>query len=257
MTRPTRKKFIAGNWKMYKTLPEALELVSELKTLVSTVDDVDIAVIPPALFVHPVALRLADSKIHVGVQNIQGSGFAAQTGELSADMLASVGARFCLAGHSERRQFYGETDAGVNAKVKAILQAGLVPILCIGETIGERQAGNTFQVLERQMAAGLDGITDGQLSSMVVAYEPVWAIGTGHTATTSQVAEVHHWLRSWGSRNFMAATADALRIQYGGSVKPSNAKELMHVPDVDGALVGGASLDARSFCDIIKASQVA
>ena len=254
MGERSRRKLIAGNWKMYKTLPEALEMVTELKRLAAMVRHVDMAVIPPALFVEPVARKLAESNIQVGVQNILAAGYGAYTGELSADMLPSVGAKYCLTGHSERRQYYGEIDAVVNAKVKAILQVGVTPIFCVGETNEHRESGRTFDVLDQQMSGGLDGISDDQLAGMVLAYEPVWAIGTGHTATAAQVEEVHTWLRGWVREHFAAFTSNALRIQYGGSVKPSNAAELMHVPNVDGALVGGASLDARSFSDIIKAS---
>ena len=249
-----RRKFIAGNWKMNTTLPEALELVTELKRLVSRFRSVDIAVIPPALFVEPVHRRLEDSNVAVGVQNILQSGFGAFTGELSADMLKSVGATYCLAGHSERRQFYGDTNEIVNGKIKAILNAGILPIFCIGETLAQRESGQTFHVLGEQMRAGLEDISTEQLSTMVLAYEPVWAIGTGRTASPEQVGEVHSWLRNWMVENYDADTANAVRIQYGGSVKAENASELMSVPNVDGALVGGASLKAQSFAEIIKGS---
>jgi triosephosphate isomerase len=250
-----RRKLVAGNWKMYKTLPEALALVTELKRLVSMIRDVDVAVIPPALLVEPVARRLADSNIRVGVQSIHDVGFGAFTGELSAEMVPGVGATLCLAGHSERRKLFGETNAAVNRKVKAILKAQVTPILCIGETLEEREGGRTFSVLGEQMAEGLKDVTPSQVASLVLAYEPVWAIGTGRNATAEQVAEVHAWLRGWVGQNVGAEAAAAVRIQYGGSVKASNAAELLHTPNVDGALVGGASLDAEGFSQIIKAAR--
>jgi triosephosphate isomerase len=249
-----RRKLIAGNWKMYKTLPQAMELVMELKRLVAMVRGCDVAVIPPALLVEPVGRRLADSGIGVGVQNIHDTGFGAFTGELSADMLPGVGATYCIAGHSERRKIFGESDETVNRKVKAILSVGVTPILCIGETLQEREDGRTFPVLRRQMEVGTSGLSEEQVGRIVLAYEPVWAIGTGRNATAEQVAEVHGWLRGWLGDHFGGQVAEMVRIQYGGSVKPDNAAQLMHTPNVDGALVGGASLDAASFAQIVKAS---
>ncbi len=247
-----RRKFIAGNWKMYKTMPEAIELVSELKRLLAMVRNVDVAVVPPALFVEPVAKRLAESNIGVGVQNIHDGGFGAFTGEISASMLPGLGIKYAVVAHSERRQYFGETDEGANRKVRALLDNGIIPILCIGETLAQREAGETFSVLAKQMAGGLKDLTAGQVAGMVLAYEPVWAIGTGVTAQPEQVAEVHSWLRNWLADRFDAGSAEQVIIQYGGSVKPSNAGELMRVPNVDGALVGGASLDAASFVAIVK-----
>jgi triosephosphate isomerase (TIM) len=251
----SRRKLVAGNWKMYKTLAEGQELAMELRRLVSMVRQVDVAVIPPALLVAPIAHTLRESNIGVGVQNIHGPGFGAYTGELSSDMLAGTGATYCLAGHSERRKYFGETSTMVNEKVKAILTVDLVPILCIGETIEQRQASETFPVLKEQLLVGLTDLTDEQVAGLVVAYEPVWAIGTGHTASAEQVEEVHTFLRTVLTDEFGSATAEKVRIQYGGSVKPSNAAELLHTPNVDGALVGGASLDATSFADIVKAGK--
>jgi len=252
--KQARRKLVAGNWKMYKTLPEALELVTELRRLVSMVRKSDIAVIPPALFVEPLVRRLADSNIAVGVQNIYDTGFGAFTGQLSAEMVASVGAAYCLAGHSERRKHFFETDKDVNRKVKAIFSVGVTPIMCIGETLEEREQDRKFPVLGRQMTEGLSGITDEQAGNMVIAYEPVWAIGTGRTASAEQVEEVHTWLREWLVDTYGAGTADKTIIQYGGSVKPENARTLLHTPNVDGALVGGASLKPASFAKIVKAS---
>jgi len=251
---PERRKIIAGNWKMYLTLPEALELALELKRLVAMVRQADIAVIPPSLLVHPVARRLEGSNISVGVQNIHDAGFGAVTGELSASMLKGVGATYCLAGHSERRQFFGDTDKVVNRKVHAILEQGISPILCVGESLEEREAGDTFSVLRRQLNAGMAGLDTPQALRLVLAYEPVWAIGTGLTASAEQAEEVHTWIRGWLQENFGDAVAKSVRIQYGGSVKPENAASLLHTPNVDGALVGGASLKPDSFAQIVKAS---
>ena len=248
-----RRKFIAGNWKMYTTLSEALELVTELKRLVSMARQVDIAVVPPALFVEPVSRRLMDSNIGVGVQNIYSSDFGAFTGELSARMLSGMNIGYCLAGHSERRQFFGDTDEVVNAKVKAIFAQNVTPIFCIGETLEERKSDRTFSVLSQQLTGGLADIDAEQAGGIVLAYEPVWAIGTGLTASAEQVEEVHTWLRGWLGENYGKEVAERIRIQYGGSVKPENAAELLHTPNVDGALVGGASLKADSFARIVKA----
>lgn len=248
-----RRKLVVGNWKMYLRLPEALKLAIELRRLVSMVRTVDIAVLPPALFVEPIARRLADSNIKVGVQNIWDKGHGAFTGELSADMLSGVGAVFCLAGHSERRSLFGESDDVVNRKVKAILSVGIIPIMCIGETLEQREKGETFDVLRMQMERGLADIEGSMAEKLVLAYEPVWAIGTGRNATAEQVEEVHSWLRSWLADNKGRSVSDAVRIQYGGSVKPDNAAGLLHTNNVDGALVGGASLDAESFARIVKA----
>jgi triosephosphate isomerase (TIM) len=248
-----RRKLIAGNWKMFTTLPEALELVTELKRLVSMARQVDIAVVPPALFVEPVSRRLADSNIGVGVQNIYSADFGAFTGELSSQMLSGMNVSYCLAGHSERRQYFGDTDEVVNGKVKAIFAQEVTPIFCIGESLAEREGDRTFAVLGRQMKGGLADINAEQASTIVVAYEPVWAIGTGLTASAEQVAEVHAWLRGWLSDNYGKEVAERIRIQYGGSVKPENAAELLHTPNVDGALVGGAALKADSFAKIVKA----
>lgn len=249
-----RRKLVAGNWKMYKTLPEALDLITELKRLVAMVRHADVAVIPPALLVHPVARRLEESNIAVGVQNIYSTGFGAYTGELSVDMLAGVGASYCLAGHSERRKYFGDTDEVVNAKVKAIFSVDVTPIMCIGETLEQREQDLTFSVLERQMRVGLTDLTAEHLKTLVLAYEPVWAIGTGKTATAEQVGEVHTWLRGWLIEQFGPEAGEQTRIQYGGSVKPENAAQLLHTPNVDGALVGGAALQAESFSQIVKAA---
>jgi triosephosphate isomerase len=249
-----RRKLIAGNWKMYTTLKEAQELVIELKRLVAMVRQVDIAVVPPSLFVEPISRRLEESNIAVGVQNIYSDTFGAFTGELSSQMLAGLNVSYCLAGHSERRQYFGDTDDVVNAKVKAILAQKVTPILCIGETLDQREADQTFSVLGRQMAKGLEGIGGDEATRTVLAYEPVWAIGTGRTASADQAEEVHTWLRGWLTENYGKEVAQRIRIQYGGSVKPENAAQLMHTPNVDGALVGGAALKAESFAAIVKAS---
>ena len=248
-----RRKLIAGNWKMFTTLPEALELVTELKRLVSMARQIDIAVIPPSLFVEPVSRRLLDSNIAVGVQNIYSADFGAYTGELSAQMLPGMNVTYCLAGHSERRQYFGDTDDVVNTKVKAIFAQGVTPILCIGESLEERKSDRTFNVLGQQLAGGLADIDAERAANIVLAYEPVWAIGTGLTASAEQAEEVHSWLRSWLTENYGKEVAERIQIQYGGSVKPENAAELLHTPNVDGALVGGASLKAEAFARIVKA----
>jgi len=251
---PNRRPFIAGNWKMNLTVPEALALGVEVQRITERMRAVDVGIFPSALAVHAVATRLADSRMIVGVQNVYSKGYGAFTGENSADMLKGAGATWCLIGHSERRHVYGETIADTNRKLMDLTEAGIKSILCIGETIEERQADRTMDVLEAQLDGGLQGFQFTAAEDLVIAYEPVWAIGTGHTASVEQVAEVHTWIRSWLTGRFGKALGDGIRIQYGGSVKPSNAAELLAVPDVDGALVGGAALKADSFIGIVKAA---
>jgi triosephosphate isomerase (TIM) len=251
----TRRKFIAGNWKMHKTVAESVALARDLRGLVSMVRDrVDIAVAPPFTALHPVARALDDSNIMVAGQNCHHEAQGAFTGEVSAPMLAELGCRAVILGHSERRQFFHETDAGVNAKAKAALNAGLTPIVCVGETLAEREAGKTLEVVTAQVTGSLAGFSAEVGARLVLAYEPVWAIGTGKTATSKQAQEVHAHVRKvlvtlWGQ-----TTADRVRIQYGGSVKPENASELLGQTDIDGALVGGASLKAADFAAIVKAA---
>ncbi|MFH1530959.1 MAG: triose-phosphate isomerase [Pseudomonadota bacterium] len=252
--QPNRRPFIAGNWKMNLTLPEALALAVEIQRVTERMRSVDVGVFPSALAVHAVSSRLADSRILIGVQNVYSKGFGAFTGENSADMLKDAGATWCLIGHSERRHVYGETIEDTHRKLMDLTETGIKSILCIGETIEERQAERTMAVLEAQLAGGLEGFVPGAAEDLVIAYEPVWAIGTGHTASVEQVEEVHVWIRSWLKDRFGGATGDGIRIQYGGSVKADNAAELLAVPDVDGALVGGAALKADSFTAIVKAA---
>jgi triosephosphate isomerase len=256
MAAQARRKLIAGNWKMNKTIPEALALVRELKGLVASVpgDRVEVAVAPPFVSLLAAAAELQGSAVKLAGQNCHWEASGAFTGEVSAQMLKDVGCAYVIVGHSERRQFFGETDETVNKRARAVLGAGMTPILCVGETLAEREAGRTLEVVERQVAGALKGFQAAEVSGFVLAYEPVWAIGTGRTATSAQAQEVHRAIRDQLSRLYDPGTADQVRIQYGGSVKPDNAAELLGQPDVDGALVGGASLKAGDFAAIVKAS---
>lgn len=247
-----RTPIMAGNWKMFTTLDEAQELASEVRRLTSQVRDVDIVLIPPFPFLAPLAKKLEGSRVALGAQDLWPEPKGAFTGAVSAPMLASVGCRYAICGHSERRAIFGDDDALVNRKVKATLGAGLLPILCVGETGDERRAGQTITRIEAQLAGGFEGISADQAATMVVAYEPVWAIGTGDTATPAQAQDVHAFVREWLGRRFGESIAQGMRIQYGGSVKPDNVDELMACKDIDGALVGGASLVAASFARIVK-----
>jgi len=250
----SRRTFIAGNWKMNKTVAEATTLVRELRGLVSMVrDKVEVAVAPPFTALHPVAKALEDSNILLAGQNCHAETHGAYTGEVSAVMLKEAGCSYVILGHSERRQLFGETNDGVNRKVSAALKAGLLPIVCVGETLDEREAGKTLDVVSAQVKGCLSGYSKDEGKDFVVAYEPVWAIGTGKVATTRQAQEVHAHIRSLLTSLWGAETADQVRIQYGGSVKPDNAVELLAQPDIDGALVGGASLKAGDFAAIVKA----
>src|SRR5690349_16712021 len=249
-----RKLIIAGNWKMNKTVAEALALVSDLKIDLANVKEVDIVVCPPFTALEPVSRMVLDSNLRLGAQNMSEHNFGAHTGEICAGMLKEFSVRYVILGHSERRQYQKETDALIAKKAQAVHGASLKPIICVGETLAEREAGQTEKVLETQVRGSLAGLTAEQMLETVLAYEPVWAIGTGKTATTQQAQDAHAFIRRLLAKLFDEATAKKVRIQYGGSVKPNNAKELMGQPDVDGALVGGASLEARSFADIIKNS---
>jgi triosephosphate isomerase (TIM) len=246
-----RKKFVAGNWKMHKTVPEAVALVKELGAgLGDVVGKVQVAVAPAFTALASVAGALRGSAIELAAQNVHWEAQGAFTGEVSAPMLADVGCRHCIVGHSERRQLFGETDETVRKKIGSVLMAGMIPIVCVGETLQEREANRTLEVVGRQVRAALAGLA-AQLSALTVAYEPVWAIGTGKTATAAQAQEVHAAIRKI-LRELGGSQGEAVRIQYGGSVKPENAAELMSQPDVDGALVGGASLKAADFVAIVK-----
>jgi len=247
-----RRPIIAGNWKMYTDLAEALALAKGVaEATAARAADVDVVVIPPAVFVHPVAAAVAGTHVAVGAQNMHPEAKGAFTGELAGAMIATAGARFVVCGHSERRQIFGESSEFIGAKVKAAHVAGLTPILCVGETLDEREAGTTEAIVTDQLLKGLAGLDKDALVATVVAYEPVWAIGTGRTATPEQAQAVHAHLRAVLAERFGADVAAAVRIQYGGSVKPDNAAELLGQPDIDGALVGGASLKADSFAAIV------
>jgi triosephosphate isomerase len=247
-----RRPLIAGNWKMYKTPDEAAETAQQLVRGVGSVTDVDIMIAPTFIALAAVYAAIKNSPIALGAQNLYWQDEGAYTGEISAPMLKSAGCRYCIIGHSERRQYFAETDETVNKKIKAAIKAGLQPILCVGETEKERESGQTLSILDKQIKKGLEGLVLEQLDLLIIAYEPVWAIGTGKTATDDQAQEVHQFIRSLVKNNFGQALSDSIRILYGGSVKPDNITSLMAMPDIDGALVGGASLSAESFRKIVK-----
>jgi triosephosphate isomerase len=249
-----RKLIIAGNWKMNKTVAEALALVDDLKRELAGVKEVDIVVAPPFTALSEVSKSILDSNLRLGAQNMSENNFGAFTGEICAGMLKEFSVRYVILGHSERRQYQKEPDALIAKKSKAVHGAALKPIVCVGETLAEREASQMEKVLDTQVRGSLAGLTKEQMVETIVAYEPVWAIGTGKTATTQQAQDAHAFIRGVLTKLFDEATSKKVRIQYGGSVKPGNAKELMGQPDVDGALVGGAALEARSFADIIKNS---
>jgi triosephosphate isomerase len=247
-----RKPFIAGNWKMYKPGAEATELASRLKSLVADVKGVDVMVAPPFTALEPVARILRRSNIQVGGQDLFWEVEGAFTGQISAPMLKAAGCAYVIVGHSERRQYFGEIDETVNRKVHAALRGDLLPVVCVGESEAEREGNQTFPVIQRQLEEGLKGFSDEQIVRVTIAYEPVWAIGTGKTATTDQAQEVHGFIRKRIETAHGNSVAKGMRILYGGSVKPANIADLMAMPDIDGALVGGASLDADSFAGIVK-----
>lgn len=248
----TRTPLIAGNWKMYKTGPEAVKTAKDLAALCSDVQDVEVMIAPTFLTLSLVSGTIKNTKIKLGAQNLYYEKQGPYTGEISADMLKAAGAEYVIIGHSERRQYFGETDTSVCRKIKAAIEVGLKPILCIGESETQRDEEKTFSILDKQVSDGLKGFGSDELNDLVLAYEPVWAIGTGKTASVDQVRQVHQYLRSLLGKLFSKTFAGQTRILYGGSVKPENASELMGIEDVDGALVGGASLDAKSFIKIIK-----
>lgn len=247
-----RLPFMAGNWKMNKTVGEALDLVRELKTAISGVKTVEVAVAPPFTALYAIRKELEGSSIHLAAQNLYWEEKGAFTGEVSPLMLKEVGCDYVIIGHSERRQFFGETDETVNRRIKAALAQGLKVIFCIGETLREREEGKTFSVIESQVEGGLKGLGDQEMTNMVIAYEPVWAIGTGKTATPEQAEEVHRFIREKLEKLYSREVSEEIRIQYGGSVTPENVKGLMNQPNIDGALVGGASLKAESFSKIVR-----
>ena len=253
MNKP-RKLIIAGNWKMNKTVAEALALAQQLKRELTGVNTVDLVICPPFTALQAVAGALAGSNLALGAQNLYWENFGAFTGEVNAFMLCELGCQYVIVGHSERRQIFGETNETVNKKIKAALASGLRPIVCVGETLAQRDADQVEKVLTNQVTGSLAGVTAEQMSRCIIAYEPVWAIGTGRNATPSQAQEAHALIRGVLQKLFGAVVADTTRIQYGGSVKGDNARELMNQPDVDGALVGGASLKAQSFVEIVRNS---
>jgi triosephosphate isomerase (TIM) len=249
-----RTPFIAGNWKMFKTVAEASAFVTDLRGAVKNASGVQIVVGPPFTAIHAAAQAARGSNIEVSAQDLYWEKQGAFTGEISAAMIKEAGAAYVIIGHSERRQFFGETDAIVNRKVLSALGQGLTPIMCIGETLDEREGNETLSVLDRQIKAGLDGVTAEQVASLVLAYEPVWAIGTGRNATAAQAGEAHAHIRTRLRQWFGADAAEKCRVIYGGSVKPDNIRELIAEPDVDGALVGGASLEVKSFAEVVTRS---
>jgi triosephosphate isomerase (TIM) len=250
-----RVPFIAGNWKMFKTVQETTVYVKELRGLIKDMNDVTVVIAPPFTSVHAASEAARNSKVAVSAQNMWYERDGAFTGEVSAGMIKDAGAQYAIIGHSERRTLFGETDLSVNRKIMAAIAASLTPIVCIGETLEQRERNETMDVLDRQIKGGLDGLTGDQVSELVMAYEPVWAIGTGRTATPAQAGEAHAHIRSRLRQWFGATAADRCLLLYGGSVKPDNIRELMAQADVDGALVGGASLEVRSFYDIIVRSR--
>ncbi|MDR1695335.1 MAG: triose-phosphate isomerase [Endomicrobium sp.] len=249
-----RKPLMAGNWKMNKTVSEAVSVASALKTAVSDVKDVEILICPTYTALFAVSNEIKETNINLGAQNLFWEPKGAFTGEISPAMVKDSGCSHVIIGHSERRQYFGETDETVNKRVKAAFAAGLIPIVCVGETLKEREDNVTFKVIETQIKGGLAGLTESESSSAVIAYEPVWAIGTGKTASPEQAQEVHAFIRKLYSETYKDA-ADKVRILYGGSVNPANVSELMKQPDIDGGLVGGASLEAESFAKLVKYSK--
>ena len=247
-----RKPIIAGNWKMYKDVNEAVELTNDIKRGAFDVDNVEIVICPPFSDLSDVGEMITSGNIALGGQNCYWETEGAFTGEISVPMLKSVGCTYVIIGHSERRKYFGETDETVNLKVKAAIDGGLKPIMCVGETLEEREADKTLEVVKTQVTGGLKGFEEGYLDSLVIAYEPVWAIGTGKTATPQQAQEVHAMIRNLLKEMFSESLSDSKCILYGGSVKPENIKELMEEEDIDGGLIGGASLKSESFVDIIK-----
>ena len=250
-----RTPFIAGNWKMYKTVAETVKYVKEFRGLVKDFTDVEIVLAPPFTALHAAAEAARNSNVGIAAQDVHWEREGAFTGEISAAMIHETGAGYVIIGHSERRRLFGETDAIVNRKTAAAIGAGLMPIVCVGETLEERERDETFTVLDRQIKDGLDRLTAEQIAELVVAYEPVWAIGTGRTATSAQAGEAHAHIRKRIRQWFGGDAADRCHVIYGGSVKPDNISELIAEPDVDGALVGGASLEVRSFTELVTRSR--
>jgi triosephosphate isomerase len=246
-----RRPVIAGNWKMFKTLAETSEFFDALLPVIANADHCDVVIAPTFTALHTAVEKTAGSRVMISAQNVHGEEQGAFTGEISAGMLRDAGCGAVIIGHSERRQFFGETDLSVSRKVPAVIGQGMNAIVCVGETLDEREAGSAEAIVKRQLSDGLAQLTGDHLSHIIIAYEPVWAIGTGRTATPEGAAEMHALIRGVISDLYGGSIADALRILYGGSVKPGNISDLMVQPDIDGALVGGASLEVTSFASII------
>jgi len=249
---PKRRPIMAGNWKMNKTTAEARDLAGKLIPLIGGVRERDVVLAPPFTALQAVAEAIKGTGVALSAQNLHWEDKGAFTGEISAEMLLDLGCKYVIIGHSERRQFFGETDETVNRKIRQALNKGLLPIVCVGETLKEREAGAANAVIERQVAGALQGVTAAEMDKVIVAYEPVWAIGTGKTATPDQANEIHSFIRSKVQISYGKDVAGLLRIQYGGSVTPENVSALMSMPDIDGALVGGASLKPESFAALVK-----
>ncbi len=247
-----RKSLIAANWKMHKLVPEAVSFVTELQDRVKQYDDREVLIIPPFTALYAVQEKLTRQGFYLGAQNCSWEEQGAFTGEISVSMLKDVGCTYVLVGHSERRNIFGETDNVINKKLISILKAGLRPVLCVGESLEEREEGKTFDVVESQIVRGLAAVSEADMLRVVIAYEPVWAIGTGRTASPSQAQEVHRFIREKVEQKYNKDVAKELRILYGGSVKPENVDDLMKEKDIDGLLVGGASLKVDSFKRIIE-----
>ena len=247
-----RRPIIAGNWKMNNTIAAGTQLIKDLAPLVADVTDVDIVACPTSTALAAVTAAAKGTKIHVGAQNVHWEKSGAYTGEISTEMLNEIGVEYCVLGHSERREAFGETDEGVNKRAHAAFAAGITPIICCGESLEIREAGTYLDFVAGQIKAALEGFTADEVAKLVIAYEPIWAIGTGKTATFEQAEEVCGYIRKTVAEKFNQSAADAIRIQYGGSVKPATIKGLMEKPNVDGALVGGASLKAVDFSQIVK-----
>jgi triosephosphate isomerase (TIM) len=247
-----RKTIIAGNWKMYKTVVEAIELANGLKRTLYDINTIDMVICPPFTALSEVAEVIAETPVKLGAQDMHWQKEGAFTGEVSGNMLKEVGADYVIIGHSERRQFFGETNETVDKKVKAALNLGLIPIVCVGEVLAQREQGKTFEVVKQQLEESLAELTAEQAEKIIIAYEPIWAIGTGKVATPAQAQEVHQFIRNLLGKLFNEKTSSNCRIQYGGSVKPENISELISQQDIDGALVGGASLEVNSFTAIVK-----
>ncbi len=249
-----RPRVIAGNWKMNKLTAEAIELANGLKRELYKIEDVTIVLCPPFTALDEVSEVIYGSNMALGAQNMHGEDSGAFTGEISGPMIKDLGCAYCIVGHSERRQYFHETNEIVNKKTKAVLKHGLTPIVCVGETLQEREAGKTFDVISDHVTNSLKDLRPEDILKVLIAYEPVWAIGTGKTATPAQAQEVHAYIRALLAKTYGEETAQNVVILYGGSVKPNNTKELVNQKDIDGALVGGASLETKSFADIVKAA---